>query len=84
MIRRVFMLEGWLVNAIGALGGLVVGLGVCLLQEHLGLLKLGNGSEYIISAYPVAVQAQDIALVTIVVLALGAIAAWIPTRKINH
>lgn len=84
LIRRVFMLEGWLVNAIGALGGLVVGLGVCLLQEHLGLLKLGNGSEYIISAYPVAVQAQDIALVTIVVLALGAIAAWIPTRKINH
>lgn len=84
LIRRIFMLEGWLVNAIGALGGLVVGLGVCLLQEHLGLLKLGNGSEYIISAYPVAVQAQDIALVTIVVLALGAIAAWIPTRKINH
>lgn len=84
LIRHIFMLEGWLVNAIGALCGLVVGLGVCLLQEHLGLLKLGNGSEYIISAYPVAVQVQDIALVTIVVLALGAIAAWIPARKINH
>lgn len=82
MIRWVFMLEGWLVNAIGALGGLVVGLSVCLLQEHVGLLKLGSGTEYIIAAYPVAVQAQDIALVTIIVLALGAIAAWIPTRKI--
>ena len=26
MIRRVFVLEGWMVNALGALGGLVVGL----------------------------------------------------------
>lgn len=82
MIRQIFMLEGWLVNAIGAFGGVVVGLIVCLLQEHLGLLKLGSGTEYIIAAYPVAVQTQDIALVTIVVLTLGAIAAWIPARKI--
>lgn len=84
MIRKIFLLEGWMVNALGALGGFVLGLGICLLQEHLGLLKLGNGEEYIISAYPVAVQGWDIVLVAFMVLALGALASWIPARKIKH
>jgi ABC-type lipoprotein release transport system permease subunit len=83
MISRVFMLEGWMVNAIGAMGGLVLGLGICLLQEHFGLLKLGNGTEYIVSAYPVAVQAWDVLMVAAVVLILGAISSWIPAKKIG-
>lgn len=84
MIRRVFMLEGWLVNALGAVVGLLVGLLVCLLQEHLGLLKLGNGTEYIVSAYPVAVEAWDVLLVGVVVMVLGALASWIPARRIEQ
>lgn len=83
MIREIFMLEGWMVNTLGALGGVIVGLGTCLLQEHLGLLKLGNGAEYVVSAYPVAVQPRDIAFVCIIVLILGVISSWIPARKIN-
>lgn len=83
MLRRIFMLEGWMVNTLGALGGLIIGLAICLLQEHFGLLKLGNGAEYIISAYPVTVQGWDIVIVTIIVLTLGAISSYIPTRKIK-
>lgn len=82
-IRRVFLFEGWMISTLGAICGLVVGLIICLLQEHLGLLKLGNGAEYVVSAYPVAVQATDILIVTIVVLSLGFIAAWIPARRIK-
>ena len=78
MIRKVFVLEGWMVNTLGAIGGLIVGLGVCLLQEHFGLLKLGNGSEYVLNAYPVAVQGWDIALVSAVVLVLGAVSGVYP------
>ena len=83
MIRRVFMFEGWISTALGAFAGLIIGLVVCLLQEYLGLLKLGNGAEYIVSSYPVAVQGWDIVLVVIVVLLLGAISSWIPTRKLK-
>ena len=82
-IRRVFLFEGWMISTLGAICGLVVGLIICLLQEHLGLLKLGNGAEYVVSAYPVAVQATDLLIVTIVVLSLGFIAAWIPARRIK-
>ena len=81
MIRKIFMLEGWMVNALGAVGGLVVGLGICLLQEHFGMLKLGNGAEYVVSAYPVAVQTLDIIVVVVIVLALGILSSWIPARK---
>ena len=56
---------------------------MCLIQEHFGILKLGSGTEYILSAYPVAVQLQDIVLVAITVLALGFLAAWIPAKRIK-
>jgi ABC-type lipoprotein release transport system permease subunit len=83
LIRKIFLFEGWLLNAIGAIGGVIVGLTICLLQEHLGLLKLGNGMEYVISAYPVSVQSLDIVLVIGIMLILSLISAWIPVRKIN-
>ncbi len=82
-IRNIFLYEGWLISILGAAIGLVIGLVVCLLQEHLGLLKLGNGTDYIISAYPVEVQTLDVLFVAIIVLALGFLAAWIPTRKLK-
>lgn len=83
MIRRIFLFEGWLISNLGALSGLILGLLVCLIQEHFGILKLGSGTEYILSAYPVAVQLQDIVLVAITVLVLGFLAAWIPAKRIK-
>ncbi len=79
-IRNIFLYEGWLISALGAGIGLVLGLTVCLLQQHFGLLKLGNGMDYIISAYPVQVQPLDILLVTLSVLLLGFLAAYIPIK----
>ena len=83
LIKRIFLFEGWLVNAIGAIGGVVVGLTICLLQEHFGLLKLGNGVEYVISAYPVAVQGWDILFIIGIVSILSLISIWIPVRRIK-
>ncbi|MBR3648399.1 MAG: ABC transporter permease [Paludibacteraceae bacterium] len=82
MLRRIFLTEGWLISALGAAIGLLIGLIVCLLQEHFGLLKLGNGTDYVISAYPVEVQALDIVIVAVIVLAIGYLSAYIPTRQI--
>jgi ABC-type lipoprotein release transport system permease subunit len=83
MIRRIFLLEGWLISSLGTLSGLVIGVLICLGQQHYGWLKLGTGSEYVISAYPVQVQPWDIVLVAVIVLALGFIAAYYPTRKLK-
>lgn len=83
MIRRIFLFEGWFIAALGTVIGLVIGVLVCLGQQHYGWLKLGTGSEYIISAYPVQVQAGDVLFVAVVVLALGWLAAWYPTHKMK-
>jgi len=82
-IRRVFLLEGWMISALGTLSGLIIGIVVCLGQQHFEWLKLGNGSEYVVSAYPVQVQPTDILLVGIIVLALGFVAAWVPVRRLK-
>ena len=82
-IRRIFLTEGWLISTLGTIGGLVIGVLLCLGQQHFEWLKLGSGAEYIISAYPVQVQAVDIVLVALIVLTLGFVAAWYPTRKMK-
>lgn len=83
MIRRIFLYEGWLISAFGALIGTLTGVAVCALQQQFGLLKLGNGTNYVLSAYPVSIHATDVLLVLAVVLLLGALAAWIPARKVK-
>lgn len=83
MIRRIFLYEGWMTSSLGAIIGLIVGLAACLIQEHFGLLKLGSGTEYIISAYPVQVQFWDVVIIGLTVLAVGLVSAYVPTRKLT-
>ncbi len=83
VIRRIFLLEGWFISSLGTLSGLVIGVLLCLGQQHFGWLTLGNGADYVISAYPVQVQAADIILVAVIVLVLGFVAAWYPAKKIK-
>lgn len=82
-IRRIFLLEGWLISALGTACGVLLGVAVSLGQQHFGWLKLGNGTEYVISAYPVHVESLDVLMVAVIVLALGWVAAWYPTRKLK-
>ena len=82
-IRRVFLYEGWFISGLGAMLGLLLGGVICLLQQHFGFLKLGSGDDYVISAYPVLVQPTDILLVAAIVLLLGFVSAWYPTRKLT-
>ena len=82
-IRRIFLLEGWLISSLGTLTGLLLGVLLCLGQQHYGWLTLGSGADYVISAYPVLVQWTDIALVAGIVLILGLIVAWYPAHKIK-
>lgn len=82
-IQRVFLWEGWLISTLGAAAGLAVGLAICMVQEHFGILKLGTGTEYVMPAYPVSVQWGDVLLIVAIVLILGAIAAYIPARRIR-
>ena len=82
-IRRIFLLEGWFISSLGALIGLVIGLALCLIQQHFGLITLGSGTEYVVSVYPVEVQAIDILIIGVTVILVGFVCAWQPVRKLN-
>ena len=82
-IRRVFLLEGWFISSLGTLSGLLIGVLLCLGQEHFGWIKMGSGTEYVISTYPVQVQTPDVLLVAVIVLLLGFLAAYYPTHRLK-
>ena len=79
-IRRIFLLEGWMVTAIGCIAGVVLGLLLCGLQSWFGIIRLSEGSDFVIEYYPVAVQFWDIVIIIISVLSIGLITAWFPTK----
>ncbi len=64
-IRRIFQGEGLLIGGIGALLGVVLGVGVTLLQEHLALIKMPV-ETFIMDAYPVEFRWGDLAAVLLV------------------
>lgn len=80
-IVRIFLFEGRMISAIGAVLGIAVGLLLCWLQQTYGLMGLGRSSgSFIIDAYPVSVHPEDVALIFVTVLAVGFIAVWYPVH----
>ncbi len=78
MIGQIFVLEGWFISLLGLAGGLAAGIGVSLLQQHFGIIKMpGN---FIVQAYPVILSATDIIITAASVAAVGYIIALIPVR----
>ena len=76
-LTTLFRTEGLLIVGGGAALGLLLGVGLCLLQEHFGLITLGSGS-YIVEAYPVQLIAGDVLLVLAAVLLIGWCASSFP------
>lgn len=84
MISRVFLYEGWLITFIGIVGGITIGLVLCLLQQHFGILRLSNTpGAYIIDAYPVIVKVIDIVIVFAVVSLIGLFTVLYPVNNLK-
>ncbi|MDH6303398.1 lipoprotein-releasing system permease protein [Parabacteroides sp. PF5-5] len=83
LIRRIFLFEGWMISGFGALIGIVIGLVICLLQQELGLIKMGAAGAFIIDSYPVRVAFLDIFVVFLTVMAIGFLSAWYPVYKLG-
>ena len=80
-IVRVFLFEGRMISAIGAVAGILVGLLLCWLQQRYGIVGLGQSSgSFVVDAYPVSVHPEDILLVFVTVIAVGWTAVWYPVR----
>lgn len=79
MLRRTFTLEGWLISLLGLAAGLVVGIGFSLAQQHFGFIKMPG--SFLVNAYPVILQWQDVLATIIGVALIGYIIALLPVRR---
>jgi len=79
-VQRIFLSEGLLLAGLGGGAGVVLATIICWLQVKFHLIKLG-GDTFIIDYYPVKLVAGDFILVTVTVVFIAILAAWIPSRK---
>ena len=80
-VKRIFLFEGRMISALGALLGIGLGLLLCWLQQSYGLVKMGERSgSFVVNAYPVSVHYDDVLFIFLTVMAVGWIAVWYPVR----
>ena len=77
MVRKVFLLEGWLISLLGMAAGLVLGIVLALLQQQFGLVQM-PGDGFVTEAYPVVVKLGDILLTAAGVALTGLLVAVAP------
>lgn len=83
-ISRIFLFEGWLISIVGAILGIAIGVGLCLLQQQYGLLKFGaSAGSYIVDAYPVQLKLTDVLLVFVTVSVIGWVSVLYPVRHFS-
>jgi efflux ABC transporter, permease protein len=84
-INQVFLFEGRMISAAGAVIGITAGLLLCWLQQTYGLVKLGNqAGNFVVNAYPISVHPWDIVGIFATVIIIGWLAVWYPVRYMSR
>jgi len=82
LVRRIFVLEGWLISLLGMAVGIVLGVFLAWIQQRFGIVKMpGN---FIVSAYPVVLKWGDVLLTAIGVSIIGLLVAIAPVLRRNR
>lgn len=83
LITRIFVTEGAMISFAGASLGVILGIIICLAQQHFGLLTFGDAaSEFVVSSYPVRLITSDIITVLATVIIVGLFAVALPARTL--
>ena len=81
LIHSIFLNEGTIISIVGGILGLILGIIAVLLQQYVGIIRLGDGTgSYIVEYYPVALQLQDVLIVLATITVIGGIAAYTTVR----
>jgi len=82
-VMLLFIIEGAVVGAIGALAGVVLGLIACFAGNHYKLVSL-PADVYSISNVPLVAQPREIALAALIAFALSVLATIYPARTASR
>ncbi|MBP5369560.1 MAG: ABC transporter permease [Bacteroidales bacterium] len=81
-IHSIFVNTGRLITIIGSVSGMALGLALCLIQKHFGVIEFPEGS-FIIDSYPVDIRFWDVIISLLAVMLIGFVASVIPARRIK-
>jgi lipoprotein-releasing system permease protein len=76
-LQRIFFYEGLLINGIGLVLGLLIGYGICLLQQQVGLIRM-EGS--VVEFFPIKFKLNDLFVILSITVIFGLLAAYLPSK----
>jgi len=76
-LSNIFFYEGMMINLSGLIFGLVIGYGICFLQQQFGFIML---DEEFGEAFPIHFKLADLILILSITLCLGAVVAYLPGK----
>ncbi|MBO5418577.1 MAG: ABC transporter permease [Bacteroidales bacterium] len=79
LIKRIFILEGWMISLTGLAAGVILGTAFSLLQQHFGFIKMPG--HFIVQAYPIILSWSDILLTIAGVAIIGYLIALLPVNR---
>ncbi|WP_425389489.1 ABC transporter permease [Ekhidna sp.] len=80
LIRNIFLYEGCIVAFTGAGIGLILGVGISLVQQHFGIVGMGMDSA-VLNSYPVQIEILDVLLTVVAIILITFIASIQPAKK---
>lgn len=80
LIRSIFRTEGLLICGLGGVIGLVVGVTLSLLQQHLGLIEI-PAESFLTKSYPVEFRLTDLVAVAAAFAVVAALLANVTVRS---
>lgn len=82
-VRRIFFFEGGLIGVLGAGAGVVLGVGLCLVQHYFGVIEIPADS-FLVKSYPVLLRGGDVAaVVAAFAVVVGAMTAVTVRRAVR-
>ena len=81
LIRKIFVLEGWMISLAGLAAGLVIGIIFSLLQQHFGFIKMPG--HFLVQAYPIILSLKDVLITAAGVATVGYLIALPPAHSIR-
>ncbi|HIZ85378.1 MAG TPA: FtsX-like permease family protein [Candidatus Coprenecus stercoravium] len=79
LIRRIFFDEGWMIIMLGAVIGIAVGIGLCLIQQYVGVIRMPG--SFVVKYYPVVIKPLDILITLAGIALIGLVITALPTRR---
>ena len=79
VIRRIFLGEGLLLTALGMVIGMVLAIGLYIVQKTYGIVSIPQG--FLVESYPISMRVQDFIPVTLTVLIIGLLASLPPAGR---